>query len=427
MVLFIASCTYQADEIGLDLQPADEKMLVLKTDTISIVAYTILEDSIRTDDLRTGVLGSFYDPVVGITTASLYSELRLSAVHLNFGIGAVIDSAFLTLAYSGLYGDSASALTFSVFELSENIHIDSTYFSNQTVGVFDDNLLGQYTFVPNVEDSVIVGTVRRAPHLRIPLNNNLSQRLLQGPGDRFQTNDKFREFFKGLYITASPASASGQGALISFDMISPLTGLTIHFRNESEDSLKYDFIINAATARFNNYNHHGFSQADPLFRQQVIDGDTMLGQQKIYLKPLSGTIARIRFPFLTRFAEQGNIVVNEARLVLPEFDDDSDLSVPQRIVVAKGLDNQGKYTVIVDQLEPLGDRYFGGFFDNETDEYSLRITRYIQQRILNPATPDYGLYLLIPGASFNSQRLILNGPDHGTKPIQLIVTYTIAN
>lgn len=425
--MLLASCDYQADEIGLDLQPADEKMQVRQTDTITVIAYTIPEDSIRTDELRTAIIGSFFDPMFGITTAALYTELRLSAVHLNFGIGAVIDSAFLTLAYSGLYGDSASALTFSVLELSENIHFDSVYHSNQTVNVYSDNILGQYTFVPNVDDSVTVGTVRQAPHLRMPLNHNFSQRLLQGPGDRFQTNDKFREFFKGLFITASPAGVAGEGSLISFDMISPLAGITIHFRNDTEDSLKYSFVITAATPRFSNFYHHGFTQADPMFRQQVVDGDTTLGQQKIYLKPLSGTIARIKFPYLTRFAEIGNIVVNEARLVLPKFDDPGTLALPPRIVVAKGEDNYGEYSVIVDQLEPLGENYFGGFYEKDRGEYRLRITRYVQQRILNPAAPDYGLYLLIPGASFNPQRLILNGTGHETRPLELVITYTIVN
>ena len=106
IAIFSASCTDNNDLIGLNIQPPGEELKYFVTDTFSVFAYSVREDSVKTDKLGLSLLGSMFDPVFGKTTASIYTELRLTSLQLNFGEGAVIDSIILKMAYVGVYGDS---------------------------------------------------------------------------------------------------------------------------------------------------------------------------------------------------------------------------------------------------------------------------------------------------------------------------------
>lgn len=416
---FITSCTKEADKIGLNIQPPGDKLNVFVSDTFSVIAYSLPEDSVRTDETNTSMLGSVFDPVFGKTTASIFTELRLTSTQLDFGAGASIDSIVLTLSYRGIWGDSATVQTFRVFELNESIHVDSAYFSNSFTALGPQ--IGFEQTIPYI-DSIPVDTIKVAPYLRIPLNENntLATKLLSGTSDDFSTNDKFRAFFKGICITSDPADMPGKGALLTYNLLDERSNLTVYYKNTEKDSLKYSFFITNAGARYNQYNHFGYEDAAPDFKQQVLNGDTTLGAHKIYLQPMSGVKTHLRFPTLTALGSK--ISINEARLVFTNIDSDSPFANPLRLVVGKITDEKGTTTLTDDQLE--GDNYYGGYYNSESKNYQFRISLYAQDRILNPTADDFGLALLIPGAASVSQRVILNGSAAASNPLKLIVTYT---
>jgi hypothetical protein len=427
IALLIFSCTKEADIIGLNIQPPGDEMGLSITDTIGLVSYSVREDSVNTSNLPISLLGSLFDPVFGKTTASIYSEIRLSNVQLDFGAGAAIDSIVLSLAFKSLWGDSSTIQTFRVFEMTENIEVDSTYYSTHVFDFNESTELGSISISPPT-DSIMVDTVKLAPHLRIPLNQVLADKLLDGSSDDFVSNEEFRKFLKGLYITADPVQESGKGALITFEMFTSLTNLTVYYHNNDKDSLKYIFYITNDGARFNHFEHYDYADADPLFRQQVIDGNKALGQDIIYLQPLGGVRTYLHIPSLVTLGneiqsgQRTMIAVNEAKIVFSNFESDPFLDPPTRLLLANITDEKGSTTFLDDQRE--GDNYFGGYYNKSNMTYTFRLNRYVQDRLLNPEEEDFGLALLVPGASSVPQRVILNGSAAGSGEIKLVIKYT---
>ncbi|MFA5781348.1 MAG: DUF4270 family protein, partial [Bacteroidales bacterium] len=132
LLSFLFSCE-EPDIVGLEVQPPNDKMDVVFCDTITLVAYSVKEDSIRTDETVYNLLGSNYDPIFGKNSASFYSQARLSSNNANFGSNPVLDSIVLSLLYKGIYGDTSAQQTVKVYELAENIYKDSVYYSNREI------------------------------------------------------------------------------------------------------------------------------------------------------------------------------------------------------------------------------------------------------------------------------------------------------
>lgn len=428
LALLIGACTKEADKIGLDIQPPGDRLNMFETDTITVVAWSVREDSVRTDELLTSILGSYFDPVFGKTTASVFTEVMLSTATLDFGDNPVIDSLVLNLAYVSIWGDSITTQTFRVFEITENIHFDSAYYSTTITPYDQANELGSVSLIPST-DSIVIDTVKYAPVLRIPLNQRLADKLLTGTSEDFISNDKFRQFFKGLYITADPVNASGQGALVTFNLLTDNTNLIVYYHNQEKDSLKYTLSITSASARYSHYNHYNYEDADPDFRQQVLDGNTLLGNQKIYLQSLGGVKTYLQIPSLNtlgsriKSGEMPMISVNEARIFFNNSESEPALPPPSRLVLAKITDDKGSTTFLDDQRE--GDSYYDGYFRSDPNHYRFRLSRYVQNRLLNPESEDLGIVLVIPSASSVPERTVLNGSRADEGRIRLVVTYTI--
>ncbi|MCK4639308.1 MAG: DUF4270 family protein, partial [Bacteroidales bacterium] len=133
ITILILSCNKEFDKIGLDIQPAEDKLNVKYNDTTTLVTYSVREDSIPTGNSSVSLLGSYKDPIMGKSTASIYTQLRLSIAGYNFGEAPILDSLILSLAYSGSYGDTTTPQTVKVYELSGKLYPDSSYYSNHNI------------------------------------------------------------------------------------------------------------------------------------------------------------------------------------------------------------------------------------------------------------------------------------------------------
>ena len=101
LIAFSWGCTKPETDIGLGLQPESELLDVAVIDTVTIKLATVLEDSLETDELSTGLVGRVFVPRFGWVQAGLATQLRLSATDVNFGSNAIADSMFLHLRYTG--------------------------------------------------------------------------------------------------------------------------------------------------------------------------------------------------------------------------------------------------------------------------------------------------------------------------------------
>ncbi|PKP05119.1 MAG: hypothetical protein CVU11_01610 [Bacteroidetes bacterium HGW-Bacteroidetes-6] len=420
MTILFSGCQGD-DQLGLDLQPPGELLNAEKTDTFSIVAYSKKEDSVRTDETSQSIAGFYYDPVFGSIKASFCSQVRLSGVDVDFGDNPVIDSVILHLEYYSIYGNSKqnNRLTFDVYELQNSISVDSTYYSNSPIVA--GQKLGSKTFIPNLKDSFYVGGIPLAPQLRIPLDKNFGKQIVDAAAMGLMSdNSTFESFFHGFCVI--PSVQTMNGSLLSLDVMSVNSGLTIYYHNDT-DTLDYSFAINQACGRYGHFDR-SFIGAAPDFINQI-NGDTSLGNQNLYLLPLAGAKVFIKFPYLQSLNSDFSVVINRAELIIPV--DENDITEPTFPRAASlslaNINDEGANAYLPDQI--YGETTFGGKYDSDTKSYRFILTRYIQD-LLTGGESDNGLNLMVSGASIYGNRVILNGPEN-TNPMRLEITYTLIN
>ncbi|HPI84808.1 MAG TPA: DUF4270 domain-containing protein [Bacteroidales bacterium] len=427
MVFNMAGCKQDDNDLGIDIQPPNDKLNVFSSDTATILAYSTLVDSVKTDETSVTLLGSLVDPVFGRSTASFYTQLRLSKTAYDFGSTPYPDSIVLTLDYDDIYGDTLAPMTIRVYEMSERIFIDSMYYSNHSVA-YESDLLAEKTFTPDLSTDVIIGEDTLDPHLRINLGQfsfSLAEKLMNAPADSMASNASFINYFYGLYVTAEPATAGG--SIVYFNLLSELSEMTLYYHNGEDDSLRFSYLINSNCARFSHFDHD-YSLGSPEFKAQVIDGDTTLGKSVCYVQALGGVKTYIRFPNIKNYYNNGKIAVNEARFFLQAYEQNPELARAASLIMVK-RNGDGSYSILNDQLD--GDSYFGGFYDESKGGYWFRITSTVQELMRSDST-DYGYEIYLSGGSINSERVLLSGtnpqsPVDAEDRMNLVITYTTLN
>ncbi len=430
-IMAFASCTNDPDEIGIGVQPDNERLNMFATDTVTVAVHSNFVDSVKTDETSRSLLGSYVDPVFGRTTASIYTQLRLSTTSVDFGDNPQLDSIVLSLEYTSIpladgskmtaYGDTSTPQTFRVYEIDEPLNLDSSYYSNRAMALKQPEI-GIKTIAIHPTDSLYIGvdSVRVMAQLRIPLTEAFGYHILTAPQENLGSMDKFLDFIKGIYVTADPVSSGG--AIGFFDLLKTNSKVTVFYSNNEDDSLAYNFQITSESARYIHYSHD-YSMGSSDFLAQL-QGDTALGAQKIYLQSMSGVSAEISFPYFRNWAGK-HIALNEAKLVLTNIDQNSGFQAPPDLVLYR-LTEDGAIKFLADQ--PEGPDYFGGKYDAESGTYTFRITQHLQQ-VLTTDTLTNRLYLGISGASLMPNRLIMAGynpepPVNFADRLRLSVIYT---
>lgn len=424
--LIFFSCKKEPSQIGLNVV-GENPLNVLFTDTTSVKVYSVLRDSVRTDYLANSILGVVVDPIFGTTKASLYVQYDLTIANYSFGEQQSFDSLVLTIPYQNVsvYGDSMAPLSFNVYELNEKLILDTAYYSNQTAE-FLPELLGSATFIPKPYDSVWVDTNYVEPHFTLRLSDELGQRLISLDDTMYYVSEDFTESFNGLYF--EPVYTGGTGNLTFLNMRGTGSTLTLHYNNSVSDSLSYSFAVGSYSPSFQNYDHMDYAGSDPDFYRQVIEKDTLAGNQKFYMQTLGGVDSYISFPSLFDREDFSKFAINEAKLVVTNVDPDNMFMAPANMVMFQkrysDVDSTENYYYIEDASG--GDAYFDGYYNSTTKQYEIRITNYLQDYIAGKFESDE-ILMQIMGATYNGSRLIGGGSNPDINPesrIRLEIIYT---
>lgn len=420
-ILSFTSCKKEADLIGLNTQPSSDKLDAQYTDTISIVAYSVLEDSVRSDETTDNLLGRYIDPIFGKTNASFYTQIRLSNNDVDFGTTPLLDSLILSLVYTSpyYYGDTTTQLTVNVYRIKEDLYIDSAYYSNRSF-TKDTVRVASYSFTPNLHKSVTINGETLPPQLRIKMDTALGNAILKMTSEELSDNDHFLTSFKGLFLTISPTSSNG--AILYFDLENAYSQMTIYYRNSTQLSLSYNFVINEKCARFNHFDHD-YTNADAAFRQQVINKNTSLGEQVLYLQAMGGVKTKIFFPHIKNFKALSTFAISKAELVISNYESTSSFAAPIALALTK-LKSDGTNAFLPDDAVYEGETYFGGSYNSATNEYRFRLNKHIQQ-LISTNDVDHGMALLVSGSAVYANRLLMNGPKQSNNKMRLLLTYTI--
>ncbi len=423
--IIIFACQKDPSEIGLNIQPPNSSIDAFFTDTITLTGHSELVDSLRTNNTSLSLLGSYYDPIFGTTTANLYTQFLISSTGVDFGENPELDSLVVFFNYSGFYGDITTPQTIRVYELKDSLRIDSAYYSNQSKSHYE-TLLAEKTFLPKPYDSVMLDTVKYAPFLRINLSDltdDLGNKLLN-PVDTssYDSYTEFLKFFRGLYFEAEQVSSSG--SIMYFDLRTSFSEMILYYHNDENDSLGYFFPINDYCARFHSFNHYDYEDASQEFKDQVLNKDTLLGKNSLYLQSLGGVKTKINLPFIDGWKNSGNLYgINEAILIVNNQETFMEnYEPPTNLVVLKILED-GTYNFLPGYFN--GIEYFGGEYDSINNQYRFRITKYLQDLICTDELNN-GLYLTVSGGSVKANRIKISGYDTtNIDRIKLNLKYTI--
>jgi len=429
LIIFFSSCKDDPDIVGISIIPDNEMLEVIFNDTSTVRIYSVLADSIKTDETSRSMLGSYLDPVFGLNTVSIATQFRISTTTLNLGQNNVLDSVVLSLEYTSAatgdkvisaYGDTSTVQTIKVFELDESLDYDTSYYSNYEIPFKPVELASaDIQFRPT--DSIMVDTVLVKAQLRIPLSEDFGNFLLNSATDTIASSTDFLEIMKGLYIKPEPVSSGG--AIVFFDLLASASQLTLYYKDANGDSQSYPFYINTLCARYMNFNHD-YSLGDPAFIAQL-NGDSTLSTEQVYLQSLGGIETRISFPYINDWFENQHIVINEAKLEFYNADTASIFSPPSELFFFE-LNQDGTYAFLPEQFE--GITYFGGIYDENTGTYFYRITQKLQ-KIIDGENTNPVFSMGVSGASLVPYRVVLHGTnpqntDLSDKRIKLKLIYT---
>lgn len=412
LVLFItAGCKKKDSNLGINTIDPNELLNSTQIDTFSLTTFSIKEDSVISDNPAYAVLGSYNDPKFGTFKGSFYTQFRLSGTNPNFGdISTItIDSLILGLEYAGYYG-SFTSQTLEIFEMTESIYIDSTYYSFSTKNHSVTNLVetGFETFTPDPNGITVIGVDTVDTQLRIRLNTALAQQFITeaaSGSNTFASNDNFLNYFKGLHVKVNNGiQSSGTGGAFYFDLNDALSKMTIYYTQDLIQK-RYDFLINSECADFNHVDVNNTGT-----NVQTVINDTISGQSEYYAQAFNSR-AIIDIPGIENIPK--NAVIHKAELILPiQYQTGAKYLPPNELSVSARINGV---------LSGIG---VFGFFDYSYKKYTIDIKNYLQAYVSGQINTTE--LILSPRFFINSaERVIFNGPStiNKSKP-KLVVTYT---
>jgi len=449
LMAFVAlfSCSDPA-AIGADLLEEDEVNLQFTTD-VPVQATLVDGAALQTYSpfvalqLNRHLFGNFEDPLLGITEASIYTQIALGAqTPPAFAIPS-FDSIVLSLAYDTLggYGDISEEYELEVFQLEEAMSNIEDYFSDQTF-LTGQTPIGTVNFVPAFEDSVTIREyiadtengelVTTSPHIRIHLENELLEEILSDTSI-YSGDVAFQNAFKGIHIRPSARTNSG---LLSFDFSNSISRISLYYKLGSVlQEFQLDF--NAGNARVLSLAENRTGS----FAAPFLAGES---DSLLFLQGMIGPNMEITFPDLSDFE---NIVVNKAELELTvaniEANDTTIYPVTPQIL-ASFLDNADR-AILPDVRaaifgdQPIQTNVFGGNPVTETENgvelttYKINVSGYFQQIVEGTAANGFNLSAGVEETNFYFQltpkptdpsKVVFYGPNHPTHPLRLNLTFT---
>ena len=420
----------KSSELGLSLVE-QEQTDIRSTDTVSLVLSTVRTDKSETHQRTQLVVGAYTDPIFGQVESAAYMNFRLTRTNATFD-GAVLDSIVLSLAYEsfGHYGDIYSAnpgvQTWDVLKMTEPI-LDQIYESDASF-MTSDVLKSGFTFVPNYQDSLYIGTdsAYAQPHIRIKLDDAGGLALVEDflrPADPnvYNSNIDFKNWFNGIKVV--PTSGAQNSSIIRLKFKNSQTKISVYYTDTTGGGSVpnvFEFLTDEDAESVSSFSHD-YAGTDVL---NTTTTDTI-----VYMQGLDGVATKIEFP---NIQDLGNVIVNKAELIVM-VQDTGTTEYPEPFqVIAKTLNTANEWVLIDDVItsllntNPPDYSLFGGELerDNATSEYFYRFhLAQIMQDMIEGNMTENAVYIT-PSSPLNPERIKLVNHRSDYAKAKLFLTYT---
>jgi len=352
MVLAFTSCDDDFNSIGGEI--VGGQLDALPRYEAGVVAYNKRIEAVQTNNLPAHLLGVYKEPVFGLQTASVLTQLTLSAASPNFGEEPTIDSVVLTLPYfterlennaagdavyrlDSVYGNSPFKLSVSRsgyylndFDPDANFETRQRYYSDQEE-IIENNLVGSPIFVmesfrpSNREVSYrqrneagVFDTVQVSPRMRVQLPVAFFQENIinKAGSTELSSNNNFKNYLRGLYFKAEAIDQDGSMLLVDFSNSN--AGIMIYYTNTVEQDGEETEEQNTFNLTFGANTVNIFSQEFPAnISQEIAASNDSPGAANLFLKGGAGSMAVIElFEDEAELEEirSNNWLINEANL-----------------------------------------------------------------------------------------------------------------
>jgi len=389
--LIAVSCT-DPNTIGLEVQPTSDNILISNANFDGLTSATESEDSLRTDEALNLILGNVaIDPTFTNSSAGFYTQILLTENNTDLGDNPVVDSVVLSYTYSGYYGKLENFTSLDVLVLQDDIYKDSVYYSTS----YPIPTPGGMSYV----ESFSVSNDTEKPLLKVKLNNDFGQDILDLENEALKDNEVFLEKFKAISVVTS-----AQNTMLYLNPNGSNSFLKIYYHNDESgsDTLSLDFELGGDAARINLFN------PKPLSNLNQAD-------DKVYIQSMAGYKTKITVSDLAVLADtlKGKAINKVTMSFDVEPGSTSEYAAHDKLFLVR-VNEEGKNVFLTDYTIE-GETHFGGRL--EDDKYVFNITRYFYQ-LLNNDSYTNDLYLLPAGAAINANRTILS------KDIKLIIHYS---
>ena len=387
---FSFSCT-DPNTIGLEVQPASDRIILGSNNLNDLDFLTQSEDSIRTDKAITLILGEINDPVFGSNIGAFRTQILLTENNTDLGENPTVDSVILSYSYSGYYGELEEFSGLDLIQIQTDLYKDTVYYSNSyDMSVGSNDNIENFNLSDDSEN----------PSIRIKLRNEFGQQIINLGSDILKDNESFLQEFKGISVLAQ-----AENTMLYLNPNGTNSFLKVYYHNDSSDgdTLSLDFELGGDVARMNLFN-------------QKSEYELIQDQSNAYIQSMSGYKIKMSINNVDSIKSLlEDKVINRVSVVFKLKDgSQTEYSAHEKLVLVRI--NQDGDNVFLSDFTIGGDVYFGGNLENE--RYEFNITRYFFQ-LLNNESYTNDLYLLPAGAVVNSNRTIIS------KEIDLEIYYSV--
>jgi hypothetical protein len=406
---FFTSCQKDSG-VGSNVLPASQIISAFVSDTTTIISSIKLKDSIITNSLSVWPLGSYFDPVFGMTKSSIYTQVVPpgGASSFAFGTGGYeLDSVVLYLPVQTVYG-TLSPQTYTVDTILDNplnsslppLVLGKTYYSDTNIS-HGTNHIGLVTAIPAVIDSIRYGTYSTplgGLFIKIKLNNSFGHYIMRTDSSTSSYTSNFGNLLKGLFISISnPGQLPGQGGIVFINPSAAGTGLTFYYKINGLNQQPQTFLLGTGVS-FCHFDHD--YSTTPFYNGGK---DSVLSPNICYVQTLGGVKTQLSFPYLSNWKKLGHIIINEAAVIIPVNTSatGADIPPPQAYLVR---DSAGHQFALSDESLTS----YGGTYDPFNHWYIFNLARYFQG-VIDGKITDTGLYFISGSEGVTANGAVLYG------------------
>ncbi|MDR2125931.1 MAG: DUF4270 domain-containing protein [Prevotellaceae bacterium] len=325
IILFFTACTDVDKTVGVDLIPDDE-LLMLVTDTIYPSVYNVTLDSVMTINLQYNSFGSYYDPVLGTTTAGMAFQIAPTTDSADFGTTHTVDSVVLTVNINDRTGEDAYNQTLKVYELDKRIYFDSVYYPTVNINAMINPIpVASMQYVRTPKDRWDTSDT-----IKIRLDNSIGEKLVAASADAmlYDSIDMFYDYFKGLYITADDVTPGLTGRMNRIPLNTLDINLSVYYKRDGKDTvINYWHYSTGYMASFTAVQHDYTTATHPLKVNSATLNDTSRTanlDSTLYIQGLFGVtpMMKIRKEDIQNWLTSKNLTREQLAIsrVLLEFD-----------------------------------------------------------------------------------------------------------